>query len=45
VYKPGDTFEQRYENQLDASGLMATPAIAGKAFFIRTGTTLYRIEK
>jgi outer membrane protein assembly factor BamB len=31
-------------NKLDA-GCMATPAIAGKALFIRTKTHLYRIEK
>jgi outer membrane protein assembly factor BamB len=31
-------------NKLDA-GCMATPAVAGKALFIRTKTHLYRIEK
>ena len=31
-------------NQLD-DGCMATPAIAGKALFIRTKTNLYRIEQ
>jgi hypothetical protein len=30
-------------NKLDA-GCMATPAIAGKALFIRTKKSLYRIE-
>jgi hypothetical protein len=31
-------------NRLDA-GCMATPAIAGKALFVRTKKSLYRIEK
>jgi outer membrane protein assembly factor BamB len=31
-------------NQLD-SGCMATPAIAGKALYVRTKTHLYRIEQ
>jgi outer membrane protein assembly factor BamB len=31
-------------NQLD-SGCMATPAIAGKALYVRTLTHLYRIEQ
>ncbi len=31
-------------NKLD-EGCMATPAIAGKALFIRTKTHLYRIEQ
>jgi hypothetical protein len=31
--------------QLDAGGVMATPAIAGRALFLRTESHLYRIEK
>jgi outer membrane protein assembly factor BamB len=44
VIRPGRTFEQLAENQLD-EGFLASPAIAGKAFFLRTRTHLYRIEK
>ncbi len=44
VVKPGRTFDVRAVNQLD-SGLMASPAVAGKALFLRTETHLYRIEK
>lgn len=44
VLKPGRTFEQVAENRLD-DGFMASPAIAGKAFFLRTRTHLYRIEE
>ncbi len=42
--KPGRTFEKLAENHLD-EGFLASPAIAGKAFFLRTRTHLYRIEK
>ncbi len=44
VIKPGRTFEKLAENHLD-EGFLASPAIAGKAFFLRTRTHLYRIEK
>lgn len=44
VFKPGRTFEKLAENHLD-EGFLASPAIAGKAFFLRTRTHLYRIEK
>lgn len=44
VLKPGRTFEKVAENNLD-EGFLASPAIAGKAFFLRTRTHLYRIEK
>jgi outer membrane protein assembly factor BamB len=43
VIKPGRQFEQLAENQLD-DGFLASPAIAGSAFFLRTRTHLYRIE-
>lgn len=44
VFKPGRIFEKLAENNLD-EGFLASPAIAGKAFFLRTRTHLYRIEK
>ena len=44
VIRPGRTFEQLAENKLD-EGFLASPAIAGKAFYLRTRTHLYRIEK
>jgi outer membrane protein assembly factor BamB len=44
VLQKGRSFEVLAENQLD-EGFLASPAIAGKAFFLRTRTHLYRIEK
>ena len=44
VLKPGRVFEQVGESRLD-EGFMASPAIAGKAFYLRTRTHLYRIEE
>jgi outer membrane protein assembly factor BamB len=44
VLKTGRTFAQEAENQLD-DGFLASPAIAGKAFYLRTRTNLYRIEQ
>ncbi len=41
--KPGPKFEQIGESQL-SDGFMATPAIAGNAFFLRTRSALYRVE-
>lgn len=43
VVKAGRKFEQLAENQLDGR-FMASPAVAGKALFLRTETHLYRIE-
>ena len=43
VIKPGRSCDIVATNTLD-DGLMACPAVAGKAFFIRTKTHLYRIE-
>jgi outer membrane protein assembly factor BamB len=43
VLKPGRTFEKLAENKLD-EGFLASPAIAGKAFYVRTRTHLYRVE-
>lgn len=44
VVKPGRTYEMLAENTLP-DGFMSSPAIAGKALFLRTRTALYRIEK
>jgi outer membrane protein assembly factor BamB len=44
VIRSGRKFEQLAENKLD-EGFLASPAIAGKAFYLRTRTHLYRIEK
>lgn len=43
VLKPGAEYQLVAENTLDA-GFMASPAVAGKALFLRTETHLYRIE-
>ena len=43
VIKPGRTFELLAANTLD-SGCLASPAVSGKALFLRTKTHLYRIE-
>jgi len=44
VIKPGRTCDVLATNTLD-DGLMACPSVAGKAFYIRTKTHLYRIEE
>ena|SRR5579883_1760483 len=44
VLKPRRTFEKLAENRLD-DGFLASPAIAGKAFYLRTRTHVYRIEE
>ncbi len=41
--KPGRVFEKVAENRLN-DGFLASPAVAGRAFFLRTRTHLYRIE-
>ena len=43
VLKPGRTHQVLATNRLDA-GFMASPAVSGKALFLRTRTHLYRIE-
>jgi outer membrane protein assembly factor BamB len=43
VLKAGRTFEVLAANTLDA-GCMASPAVSGKALFVRTKTHLYRIK-
>ena len=44
VIKPGRAYEKLAENNLE-EGFLASPAIAGKAFYLRTRTHLYRIEQ
>lgn len=44
VIELGRSFKQLARNELD-DGFMASPAVAGKAFFLRTRSHLYRIEK
>lgn len=44
ILKPGRTFELLAENELDGR-ILASPAVAGSALFIRTDAHLYRIEK
>ena len=44
VVRPGKRFAKLAENNIDGP-VMASAAIADKAFFIRTGTHLYRIEE
>jgi outer membrane protein assembly factor BamB len=44
VIEAGRAFKMLATNQLDA-GFMASPAIAGRALFLRTKTHLYRIEE
>ena len=43
VIKPGRTYEVLASNTLETGG-MASPAVSGKALFLRTKTHLYRIE-
>jgi outer membrane protein assembly factor BamB len=43
VVEAGRTFKLLAENKL-GDGFMASPAIAGKAFIVRSRTHLYRIE-
>jgi outer membrane protein assembly factor BamB len=44
VLKPSRNFEVLATNQLDA-GFIASPAVLGNAFILRTKTHLYRIEE
>ncbi len=43
LFKPGDALEVNIENKLD-DGFMASPAVSGKALYLRTTKNLYRIE-
>ena len=44
IVRPGSKFEVLSTNELD-TGLMASPAIVGRGFILRTRTHLYRIEE
>lgn len=44
VVEPGRKFKKVAENHLDGR-MMASPAAVGKALYLRTDTTLYRIEQ
>ena len=44
VLASGKEYEVLATNKLDGT-LMASPAVAGRALFIRSGTHLYRIEE
>ena len=44
VISAGDTFEKLAENKLP-DGFMASPAVGGKSFYLRTKTALYRVEQ
>jgi outer membrane protein assembly factor BamB len=43
VIESGDAYKELAKNTLDA-GFMASPAVAGKALYLRTATHLYRVE-
>ncbi len=45
VVQPGRNYAVLAVNKLDGEELMASPAVAGRALFVRTRTDLYRIEK
>jgi len=46
VIQPGREHKEIGRNKLDGgSECKSTPAIAGKSFFIRTDSNLYRIEQ
>ena len=45
VVQPGRKYAVLAVNKLDGEDFMASPAVAGKALFLRTRTDLYRIEK
>jgi outer membrane protein assembly factor BamB len=43
--EPGRSYKELGRGRLDEGGVMATPAIAGRAIFLRTESHLYRLEK
>ena len=45
VLAPGRKYKLLATNRLDGGRMMASPAVAGRALFLRTETHLYRIEK
>ena len=44
VFAPGKSYKELAINQLDGR-MMASPAVAGKALYLRTDTHLYRVEE
>ncbi len=44
VIEAGRTFKVLAANKLDG-GFMSSPAVAGRALFVRSKTHLYRLEK
>jgi outer membrane protein assembly factor BamB len=44
VVATGREFKELGKGKLDQGGVMGTPAVAGKSLFIRTESTLYRVE-
>jgi outer membrane protein assembly factor BamB len=45
VLQPGGEFKVLAENTLEDGAVMGSPAVAGKAIFVRTKSNLYRLEK
>jgi len=45
VIRPGRKFEELAVNRLNEQPLMASPAVAGDSFFIRSEKHLYRVEE
>jgi outer membrane protein assembly factor BamB len=43
VIEPGESYKLLAENRLEGK-VNATPAIAGRSIFLRTGLALYRLE-
>ena len=44
VLKPGRAFELLATSELE-DGFMASPAVSGRAFYLRTRSHLYRVEE
>jgi outer membrane protein assembly factor BamB len=45
AFRPGRTYQELGRGRVDEGGVMATPAVAGSAIFVRTESHLYRVEK
>jgi len=45
AFQPGREYKELGRSSLGEGGVMATPAIAGRAVFLRTESHLYRIER
>jgi len=44
AFEPGRAYKELGRSRLGEGGVMATPAIAGRALFLRTESHLYRVE-